>query len=97
MGPTIDHSVESNSYRREAAATAKTSAPAEKTLPQFGHRIAIDNREGVFIVLRTDAENGTVDVLRVSGVRQIEASIPLSSVRVLSSQNWGDLSEKIDD
>jgi hypothetical protein len=71
--------------------------PVEKALPQIGHRIAIDSREGVFIVLRTHADRGTVDVLRVSGMRQIEAGIPLSSVQVLSGQKWADLFEKIDD
>lgn len=96
MGYPINHSVEGSVRRRETTSSAKASPLTERILPEFGHRIAIDSREGVFVVLRTDAEKGTVDVLRVSGMRQIEAGIPLSSVRVLSSQNWGDLFEEID-
>lgn len=91
MGPTVNPTVEDNVLRRELSVPA--IPPAERVLPQFGHRIAIDSREGVFIVLRAYPDQGTVDVLRISGVRQIEAGIPVSSVRILSGQNSGDLLE----
>jgi hypothetical protein len=97
LAPAINPNIEGAVHGREVSASAKATPPAEKALPQFGHRIAIDSREGVFIVLRTHADRGTVDVLRVSGMRQIEAGIPLSSVQLLDGQKWSDLCQKIDD
>ena len=52
-----------------------------------GERIQIDGREGVFVVLRTDQDQRTVDVLQISGLRQIVGGIPMGSVSVLSDLN----------
>lgn len=94
MGPTIHPEVEGDIYRRDVTVT---SAPGQIAVPLSGHRIEIDGREGVFIVLRTDAERETVDVLRITGMRQIEAGIPMASARLLARQNSVDPFEKIDD
>jgi hypothetical protein len=52
-----------------------------------GERIQIDGREGVFLVLRTDQDRRTVDLLQISGLRQIVGGIPLGSIRVLDDRN----------
>jgi hypothetical protein len=59
----------------------------EIMVPHVGAGIHIDAREGVFVVLRTDVDRGTVDVLRVSGIRQIEGGVPLGSVRIVKGLN----------
>ena len=94
LGPFVNPVLKDHVLHRELSVTA--SQAAERVAPQFGHRIAIDSREGVFIVLRVDPDHGTVDVLRITGMRQIEAGIPVSSVRILSGQNSGDLLENAD-
>jgi len=60
---------------------------AELAVPRIGDGIEIEARDGVFIVLRTDMERGTLDVLQLSGIRQIEGGVPLGSVRVLRGEN----------
>ena len=41
----------------------------------------------MFVVLRTDPERGTVDVLQMSGIRQIEGGVPLGTVRILKDRD----------
>ncbi len=68
------------SYKEYCSATEI----AEVTIPRVGQGVRIDARDDVFVVLRTDLDRGTADVLRVSGVRQIEGGIPLGMMRILS-------------
>ncbi|KAA6457524.1 hypothetical protein DYQ86_22090 [Acidobacteria bacterium AB60] len=68
------------------------SGASEGAVPAVGSRIRIEARDGVFVVLRTDLERGTVDVLQISGQRQIEGGIALNSVRVVTPALWMDLS-----
>ena len=65
---------------------ARTDREEISGLPA-GERIQIDGRDGVFVVLRTDEDRGTVDVLQISGLRQIVGGIPLGTVRVLDELN----------
>jgi len=64
-----------------------TGEAHDKKLPQVGQGIQIDARDGVFVVLRTDPERGTVDVLQMSGIRQIEGGVPLGTVRILKDRD----------
>jgi hypothetical protein len=57
-----------------------------REIPQVGQGVEIDARDEVFVVLRTDLERGTVDVLQMSGVRQIQGGVPLNTVRIKKEQ-----------
>lgn len=83
MGKSRDLSVETG-IRNGREVEAKT---AEVGGLPAGERIQIDGREEVFVVLRTDQDRGTVDVLQISGLRQIVGGIPVGSVRVLNDRN----------
>lgn len=85
MDKSRDLSVES-AIRTGREVEAKTASVELGGLPA-GERIQIDGREGVFVVLRTDEDRGTVDVLQISGLRQIVGGIPRGSVRVLNNRN----------
>lgn len=62
-----------------------------------GEGIQIAARDGLFVVLGTDVDRGTVDVLQMSGIRRIETGVPLSSVRVLKGLNPFDRLRKFAD
>lgn len=49
------------------------------SIPEIGHRVTVKGREpeGMFVVLLVDPSRNTADLLRMSGVRRIEESIPL--------------------
>jgi hypothetical protein len=85
LGKSRDLSVETG-IRNGREVEAKTCSEELGGLPA-GERIQIDGREEVFVVLRTDRDRRTVDVLQISGLRQIVGGIPLASVRVLNDRN----------
>ena len=75
------------SQRHESADDKAVSHGTGRKFPQVGQGIQIDQRDGVFVVLRTDSDRGTVDVLQMSGIRQIEGGVPLGTVRVLQGRD----------
>ena len=88
MGLEVKQDVGGSVFREvELAGDTTGGETQDRELPQIGQGIQIDARDGVFVVLRTDAERGTVDVLQISGIRQIEGGIPLGSVRILKDHD----------
>ena len=80
MGPNLDQS-SATSRRHPDDKTTVNREPVR--FPRVGEGVQIDARDGVFVVMRTDISGGTVDVLGMSGVRQIEGGVPVESVRIL--------------
>jgi hypothetical protein len=49
-----------------------------RTIPAVGNRVRVKARDGVFVVLRVDADAGTADVLRCdSRLRKVDSGVPL--------------------
>jgi len=97
LGPTVDQSVRSTLPKTLLDNKAAAGGLEEKRVPRVGEGVQIDARDGVFVVLRTDASRGTVDVLQVSGVRQIEGGVPIGSVRILHGVSLMDELKKTKD
>lgn len=90
MASFVNRSVESGDLCRPECSE-------DATLPKVGEGIQIAARDGLFVVLGTDVDRGTVDVLRMSGIRRIETGVPLGSVRVLKGLNPFDQQRKFAD
>jgi len=53
-----------------------------RTMPMAGDKVRVKGQEGLFVVLRVDEAEQTADLLRFeSGVRAVDAGVPLSLVQ----------------
>ena len=57
-----------------------------RRLPRVGEGVGIEARDGVFVVLCTDLDRGTAEVLQMSRIRRIERGIPLYAMRILNDR-----------
>lgn len=53
---------------------------------RVGEHVQIDGRDAAFVVLRLDPEREEADLLQITGIRRIENSVPLSSIRATRNQ-----------
>lgn len=54
--------------------------------PAIGQKVHVDGRQGTFVVLGRNSEDETADILRVSGIRQIEGGVPFNTLGTIEEQ-----------
>lgn len=87
MGLATSHQIHADNLAGNLECGSAVAAGQNREIPRIGQSVEIDDRDGMFVVLRTDIVGGTVDVLQMSGVRQIEGGVPLERVRLVKLQN----------
>lgn len=53
---------------------------------KVGEHVQIDGLDGVYVVLRLDADREAADLLQISGARRIENNVSLQSIRSVRDQ-----------